>query len=75
MGRSKTAKTKGGKATKEGGGKGDAEGEPCSNCGTLGATSKCSQCRHTQYCGEACFTVRVCVGACAGWRAVLPNLQ
>ena len=59
-GRSKTAKTKGGKAAKKGGGKGDADGEPCSNCGTLGATRKCSQCRQTQYCGEACFKVHAC---------------
>ena len=33
--------TKGGKAAKKGGGKGDADSEPCSNCGTLGATKKC----------------------------------
>ena len=59
-GSGKTAKTKGGKAAKKGGGKGDADGEPCSNCGTLGATRKCSQCRQTQYCGEACFKVRAC---------------
>ena len=65
----KTAKTKGGKATaKKGGGKGDADGEPCSNCGTLGASRKCSQCRQTQYCGEACFKVRE--RAHAGGRAV-----
>ena len=57
-GSGKAAKTKGGKAVKKGGGKGDADGEPCSNCGTLGATRKCSQCRQTQYCGEACFKVR-----------------
>ena len=57
-GRSKTAKTKVGKAAKKGGGKGDADGEPCSNCGTLGASRKCSQCRQTQYCGEECFKVR-----------------
>ena len=63
-GRSKTAKTKGGKAAKKGGGKGDAEGEPCSNCGTLGASRKCSQCRQTQYCGEACFKVRERAHAC-----------
>ena len=55
---SNTAKTKGGKAAKKGGGKGDADGEPCSNCGTLGASRKCSQCRQTQYCGEKCFKVR-----------------
>ena len=67
-GRSKTAKTKGGKAAKKGGGKGDADGEPCSNCGTLGASMKCSQCRQTQYCGEACFKVRE--RAHAGGRAV-----
>ena len=62
-GSSKAAKTKGGKATKKGGGKGDDDGEPCSNCGTLGATRKCSQCRQTQYCGEECFKVREWVGA------------
>ena len=58
-GGSKAAKSKGGKVTKKGGGKGDADGEPCSNCGTLGATRKCSQCRQTIYCGEKCFKVRV----------------
>ena len=57
-GRSKTAKKKGGKAAKKGRGKGDTDGEPCSNCGTLGASRKCSQCRQTRYCGEACFKVR-----------------
>ena len=41
----KAAKAKGGKVAKKGGGKGDADGEPCSNCGTLGAARKCSQCR------------------------------
>ena len=46
-----------GKATKKAGG--ESDGEPCSNCGTLGATKKCSQCRQTQYCGEKCFKVRV----------------
>ena len=56
-GPSKTAKPKGGKATKKDG-KGDEDGEPCSNCGTLGASRKCSQCHQTQYCGEACFKVR-----------------
>ena len=45
---------KGGKAAKKGGGESD-DGEPCSNCGTVGATRRCSQCRQTQYCGEACF--------------------
>ena len=44
-GSSKTAKTEGGEATKKRGGKGDADREPCSSCGTLGATRKCSQCR------------------------------
>ena len=58
-GSGKAAKTKGGNTTKKGGGKSDG-GEPCSNCGTLGATSRCSQCRQTYYCGKACFKVRGC---------------
>ena len=58
-GSGKAAKTKGGNTTKKGGGKSDG-GEPCSNCGTLGATSRCSQCRQNYYCGKACFKVRGC---------------
>jgi hypothetical protein len=45
---------KGGKSPNKSGGESD-DGEPCSNCGTVGATRRCSQCRQTQYCGEACF--------------------
>ena len=66
----KTAKTKGGKATKKGGGKGDADDKPCSNCGTLGASRKCSQCRQTQYCGEECFKVGACAHTGGRARAV-----
>ena len=67
------AKTKVGKAAKNGGGKGDADGELCGNCGTVGARRKCSQCRQTQYCGEACFKVRQ--RAHAGGRAVCSAVQ
>ena len=33
------------------------ETTPCSNCGILGASKKCSQCRVEVYCGESCFKV------------------